>query len=145
MSRLRSTSQKTAGEDRHVVYLRARRSASLHRRILFAISWFPDSIYCALKQKSHARKIAWLKFPLPSAALPASGSRGSIGISPRSSQPGGSPAVSRLSPARAKSTRLERDLREQSRQIRVMLAAKFVGAATAVAAGARSLVALISL
>src|ERR1700682_36561 len=43
---------------------------------------------------SHARKIAWLT-SLPSAALPASGSRGSIGFFRRSSQPGGSPALDR--------------------------------------------------
>ena len=78
----------------------------------------------SVAKNNHARKIAWLKFPLPSSALPASGSRGSIGISPRSSQPGGSPAVSRLSPATAKSTRREPDLREQSRQIRAMTPAE---------------------
>jgi hypothetical protein len=45
----------------------------------------------AMRGKSHGQA------SLPSAALPASGSRGSINLSRRSSQPGGSPAlISRL-------------------------------------------------
>ena len=53
----------------------------------------------ANKQKSHAQKIAWLT-SLPSAELPASGSRGSS----KTSQPYGSPALCfRVRPARAKS------------------------------------------
>src|SRR5438445_4163680 len=49
-----------------------------------------------VKKISHARKNAWLSSDLPSAALPASGSRGSS----TTSQPFGSPALSREATAR---------------------------------------------
>src|SRR5206468_9169609 len=62
-----------------------------------AISGYSRAVMLFAHTKSHAREIAWLRCPsgsdLPSAALPASGSRGSIGISRRSSQPRGSPAL----------------------------------------------------
>src|SRR5438445_13197691 len=50
----------------------------------------------SVQKISHARKNAWLSSDLPSAALPASGSRGSS----TTSQPFGSPALSREATAR---------------------------------------------
>src|SRR4029450_434402 len=93
---------------------------------------------------------AWPSCPLPSAALPASGSRGSIDVSCRSSQPGGSPALSfsvRIRLARAKSMvgdiAPRSYLRERWQQIRAMSAWKAVAAAKVVAMEADFLLALL--
>src|SRR5207249_10488538 len=62
-----------------------------------AISGYSRGVMLFAHTKTHAWKIAWLRCPsgsdLRSAALPASGSRRSPGISRRSSQPRGCPAL----------------------------------------------------